>query len=83
MKQNLNFTEINRLIKALTDIDEYLDLIYSDRGTQEERIRDLCVRILRKDAERKLDLWVSSQGISSKNIIHFSSGFSVFVSHMS
>ncbi len=54
MKQNLNFTEINRLIKALTDIDEYLDLIYSDRGTQEERIRDLCVRILRKDAERSL-----------------------------
>ena len=54
MKQNLNFTEINRLIKALTDIDEYLDLIYSERHVQEERIRDLCVCILRKDVERPL-----------------------------
>ena len=54
MKENLNFTEINRLIKALTDIDEYLDVIYSGRHGQEEGIRNLCGRILRKDAVKSL-----------------------------
>ncbi len=36
MKENLSFTKINRLIEVLTDIYEYLDMIYSDRNVQEE-----------------------------------------------
>ncbi len=54
MKQDLNFAKINSLIKALTDLDEYLNTIYSDRHCQEEEIRKLCARILRKDAEKSL-----------------------------
>ncbi len=54
MKENLSFTKINRLIEVLTDIYEYLDMIYSDRNVQEEGIRNLCGRILREDAEKSL-----------------------------
>ncbi|MCR5234702.1 MAG: DEAD/DEAH box helicase [Lachnospiraceae bacterium] len=54
MKEKLSFTKINRLIEVLTDIYEYLDMIYSDRNVQEEGIRNLCGRILREDAEKSL-----------------------------
>ena len=54
MKQNLDFSEINRLIQALMDIDERLFAMYSDRQSQEDRIRNLCGRIVRNEAEDSL-----------------------------